>query len=954
MWRRILTVLMLMFIVLPTYLAGQANALSTSGVMELLEINQIYDRIVVVANVNATMGLYELPEGSLKDLKYMAFGIANFTPDANLVKWFFDKYNPELKVSTDMVFWRGAVLNITYPAELDCDEAKARADALAEKLNSIHHIGLYLLKRENNSFIYVSQANYSKLISTLMTNVRDAVGDGFILVPQRLGVKYLAYYLYPSEGIEGVSALGVATLNLTRDDLYRYVKIDYLSVIGGISSSSRSSSSRIVVRLYGLMVNSTQIEGVEMGDWVSGLSSEWITHSWGEVAPGTRISNFSLTLGTFHSLLIVTLSSSTAHPELDEKFNLKLRIKNLGDTEARNVTVKLRLPEGFEPVSQTTVKIESIPGGGAVERSFEVKSVLNGTFIIPAPTCTYTVGATKVEVWGNEIALAPGASSFASVSARMIPLANLTEVTGGSSVDYNLTITNIGDVKPSSIKVVFSGYSFEVVSIAPGESFTETVSYDPTLQRFMKHVPNGALSNGPTVIEFTNGSGKALRINVWGLSQLPSLSISINNHAMLFGQYVGDLFFTSDKLVLRWNLTGLGGSRPVSIVVYKKPLDEMGLQHGHGDDFMTTYTLLKAEKSVAAFSNGSLGLVLETTAKDHYHIPPPIVKHPSSIPDCMLEPVTVSNGIEVSKSALPDVLTIGETVEVKVTVRNLGTTPLYDVHVNDTVPEGWILVEGATEGWIEILTSNSTFEVSYKIRAENPINETLPSAQVTVSLSGISLRFSTRSLALRIGLTVNIIVLTSYNESLPSGRLRIIDEKIGRVYNLTISDGRAIWNGYIGVFKVEAYYESNLVLSERVTITRETSDLKLQAAIYRARLSIYDLLGLPLKGIKVVLRGEGGYTRELMTGSNGTVSMNLLPGAIYTIEVRFGGQLYTYRLVVDKNIESYKLFLPVIGGLSAPALMGGLAAVLAVLGLVGIYKLSVRPPIRRRRFKRRR
>ena len=401
-----------------------------SGVYsEVMEITHVYDKLIVISSLNTTLQLYDLPDNVFTGLRYLGFAIANFTPDTNLIKWFFDTYNPELRITKNIVFWRGVVLNVTYDPSINVEEALTRADKIAEWFNSYYHIGLRVLKGENNSFLYVSSGNYRELMNSIMDDIFRKEVDGFIEVPARLGVQYVAYSY--TEGLESITALSVANINITRNDLFEHTTVDYMSILGEVKSSQKSTSSRLIVRLYGMMVDSSEVEGVRLGQWVSGMRYNWVTQNEGELPPATSIESLKLKIGLFRPLLMLIMTTSNAHPKANSTFLLEFKLKNLDKETARNITVEASLPEGIEPVSTTLINIDEVKGGEEVKRSIEVKNtLLNTTVIIPAPSCSYTAGETRIEILGNELAIAPGASSFASIIAYLRPLTNLTEVTG--------------------------------------------------------------------------------------------------------------------------------------------------------------------------------------------------------------------------------------------------------------------------------------------------------------------------------------------------------------------------------------------------------------------------------------------------------------------------------------------------------------------------------------------
>ena len=306
---------------------------------------------------------------------------------------------------------------------------------------------------------------------------------------------------------------------------------------------------------------------------------------------------------------------------------------------------------------------------------------------------------------------------------------------------------------------------------------------------------------------------------------------------------------------------------------------------------------------------------------------------------------------------MPDTLNIGETIEVEVTVRNLGTTPVYMVSINDTIPEGWTLIEGQTYGFRELVEPGEELKVRYVIRADNPKNESLPAASIELILGGWQLKFSTNKLILRIGLKVFIRLLTAYNKTLPSATIEIIDEKIGVTYNLTAMNGNVEWNGYVGVFKIKVYYEGHIVLSDKFLITRESNSLELITSVYEAKIMVLDALGRPLKGADVSFESSKGYTQKLVTDMSGMVSAELLPGSVYTVRISHGGLTYTYVIVVDKNIQLYKLNLPVIGldgaSLDVSQLLLALTILTGLIGSISILRLKVAAPLRPRRRKAR-
>jgi len=88
-------------------------------------------------------------------------------------------------------------------------------------------------------------------------------------------------------------------------------------------------------------------------------------------------------------------------------------------------------------------------------------------------------------------------------------------------------------------------------------------------------------------------------------------------------------------------------------------------------------------------------------------------------------------GLKISKSASKNKIKEGDTVDINISIKNYDDSSVTDIVVEDSIPEGFELVEGETTVKKDLLKPNETFSFTYKIKARRSGNYTLSKAKVS-------------------------------------------------------------------------------------------------------------------------------------------------------------------------------------------------------------------------------
>ncbi|MHC1586741.1 MAG: COG1361 family protein [Candidatus Hecatellaceae archaeon] len=628
-----------------------------------------------------------------------------------------------------------------------------------------------------------------------------------------------------------------------------------------------------------------------------------------------------------------------------DQVKVTIYLTNLGEGAALNV--KLDDSEAYEALStyaavsegEYTVSFARIDPGQTVEASYilNVEAITEGEILeIPPAKVTYT-DETLLNLYtaeSNSVVAGLGVQT-----ASLIPILEVTSITaeGGQTVKAELTLANIGNSTASTVSILAKtegGWvSKEVGDIPPASTATvdfsaEIYGVNPvfdlgkntTITFFSEETSGGSIS--PLKVEANSAP-------IYALSQnLPRLEIS--------KQVDRQLAAIDETFQVKVSLKAVG-KLPAGEVDLYEVLPE-GLEYV-GGDFNPVSGLTRMLKSSVALEN--LEEPISLTYKVAVRQPEIFVQLPTMAIAKVSEtgstltfyaentPVT-SATLSLAKEA--ELAPEEGVISVTVTVTNEGSLPIRSLKVADSLPEGYNLASGETQGEIEALGPGDSYTLTYKIavarfesvelppasasysflhlkftQTSNPVKLTIPPPSLTVKKTLLAER-ALQSEPLKIQVEVknegaapiyNLKIVDSLPEGFnlkegnltlkvealePGGKAAfsyVAEPSIDGVY--TLPKALVEYTFYGQTFKAESNPVENVVVAPKLLVekTIEPAELKLGE---KAKITLLvKNVGKNLEALNVTVTDLAPPYLEVVEGSTSGFTAILPPGQTYTL-----------------------------------------------------------------------
>ncbi|MEM3832732.1 MAG: hypothetical protein QW128_03915 [Thermoprotei archaeon] len=849
---------------------------------ETLHIYQIYSKTIVMGIFSGDRVKQLLPDALVQGLQYFSISVAKYTPDTANVYWLIND-NPE-KESTHYLYWRGIQVNVTYqtsnydPSNLInwlCD----RFQTVFQRLNST-----------SKSYVFYSGGNLNVFSKLLIDSIMDKNAQGFFNLFENRTIDYVEYRFSNRES----KLIVVTVINTPQSMIPRNIGsisvLNYTKILNTMLQTSQfSGNSSITFHLYGLSVNRSDISYAQNINWISGPNNHWVTTGFYKLMPNTVIQKMNIYVMLFNQPLIFYLMPDKSHLPDNETLQVTVNVTNPNQTVINNVAVNLIIPRGFIESPSITVHVGNMQPNSTISKKVLLHYVHSEESILRIRSMySYHDGATIVQGYANDMIISTEFVRFPSIVYYVRPLTTTPQIDGSTAVTYEVNIHNMGDGDAKDVTLHMSTYYINLGEINKNESITYKMKYDPKNVTFSQIIPSHSDATPPIYITFIYNN---LSFTLLSNTTLPSLVRVFSNYQIFIGTLTPQSILFTSTYTTTWNITNMGGLRTTPIILNKAWLTEIGLIHNKPDSFSEIPEYLVVNTSVPFNYSITISLSLTATHNDTF-ILPPLLQNISGLPPIMMEPAIFTNAIYISKNVSKTSLNIGDTLDVLIKVQNLGNKPIFSITINDTIPQGWELIGGIPKSNITKIDPNSTYILKYSIRALDPQSQTLPSLEVRFSINNFNLKYLSKQTMMYVRLLVNLNIVAWNDEPLKSGFLIIKDSINKNNTEMPISNGKVVWNGYVGYFNVQVIYRNITVYNKSISITNSNSTLTLKTSVYPFIIRTVDLLDNPINSEIYI------YSNKTLLGKNNNVISILLPSGSYNILVKSNGKIFSMPLDV--------------------------------------------------------
>ncbi|MGC8948557.1 MAG: hypothetical protein ACP5OK_04375 [Thermoprotei archaeon] len=849
---------------------------------ETLHIYQIYDKTIIMGIFSGNRIKQLLPTTFVQGLQYFSISVAKYTPDTANVYWFIND-NPE-RENAPYLYWRGIQVNVTY--QTNNYDSNALINWLSDNFQTVFQG----LSSTSKSRIFYSSGNLDTFSKLLIDSTIDQDTQGFLNLFRKHTISYVEYRFSNGEN----KLIIVTVINIPQSIIPRNIGLvsvlNYTKILNTeLQSSPFSNDSLIIFHLYGLSVNKSDVNYAQNINWVSGPNNHWTTTGFYKVPPNTMIQKMNIYVTLFNQPLIFYLIPSISYLLDDETVQITVNVTNPNQTTINNVTVNLMIPKGFMETPSTTVYIGDIKPNSTISKKVLLHYVHSEENILRIRSMySYYDGITMVQGYANDVIISTEFAHFPSIVYYVKPLTATLQIDGNSTVTYEVNIHNIGNDDAKNVMLHMGTYHINLGQINKNESRVYKIRYDPKNVTFSQIIPFRSDATPPIYVTFTYNN---LSFTLLSNTTLPSLARVFSNYQIFIGIFVSKSILFTSTYAAMWNITNIGGLKTIPIILNKTWLSEIGFTHNKLDDFSETPKYLIVNRSVLFNRSIVISLSLTATRNDTF-ILPPLFQNISGLPPIMMEPAILTNAIYIIKNVSKSSLNIGDMLDIIISIQNLGSKPIFSIIINDTLPQGWELIEGKLKSNISRIDAHSTYVLKYSARALDPQSQILPSLDVQFSVNNFNLKYTSKQIIVHVTLLINLNIVAWNNEPLKSGFLMIKDSVNKNITKMSISDGKVTWNGYVGNFNIQIIYRNTTVYNGSISITRNNSTLTLKTSVYPFIIRTVDLFNNLINSEIYV------YSNKTLFGKDNNSVNILLPSGSYNILIKSNGKIFSMPLDV--------------------------------------------------------
>jgi len=872
------------FTISPVQIYGQESSLR-----ENINIFHIYNETLFNLNII----YYNNTDILNLDISFNSYVIiiSNLNNTERSLRWFFSQYNP--LDSFNFLIEKGFVIKIVSNSSQSIS-----LNNLENKLNILFKTKFLLYTKSQNELIYITGGNYSQYIKELLSLI-DYKFDGFYnLIIEN--TPDLVIYEYFSNGTRKLQTYFLSSYTVG-SDIYtsNIFKIDYSKYLANLTRSNVSSESKLNFYLFGLIpLNST----LNL-NWKTGYDTNWIAISNYTLNSDNKIGNVIIRASKLDPFIIIYQRIEPAI--LNSTSKLIVSVFNLGSLKVPQVTVELNLPNWISANNNSLVfkDVTSV----IQEKSIDITvsgNVTAGVYQIEAPIAYYTYNSTSFKTIGNTFQIGYKVKQFPSLGFYVKPSSSEWPDILSRLTTLNVFIINTGNYNASDVEINLDYYKTFVGNIAAGKNITYPISLQPSS---FNQIPAGASVFNSITITYYNGSQSYnVKIPSSSLATLGS-SFSYINYFRIKSEVVSSEV-NETSIFVRWLMVAFGSTRSATVTVDDNILSSQGLIflsrgsfNKYGNSIQATFSYPRGYSSYAV-------LFLNVTKKDIFIIPAFMNIAPLS-KNILIDPIIITNALVLRKTTNSSIIKINNPVEVTLTLTNYGTAPIYNVTATEIVSKGWNITAGSTKLFKEILLPNESISISYITVPYAPETANLGNTSAHFIIAGYKFNTSISSFELKISKFIEFNIYKWNYLDLNEGQLKIFDINNNLIAQISIKNGKASWEGYLGSFKLLVSYRNVTVLMQNVNVTYKTDILNLRTNVFDIKVRVYDAFGFMINNAQVILSGN---ITELAQFSN-IYNFLGIPKGVYILTVKIGNYQYSIPIVIDETTSNdITIRLPVL------------------------------------------
>jgi uncharacterized repeat protein (TIGR01451 family) len=904
---------------LKTVMATETN------LKESLNIYHLYNETVFLLNITYYNNTDILKLNDILNyINNYTIIIFNINQTERTLRWFLSQYNP--LYNSDSLIEKGILLKF-YSDKI----SNINLTLLINKSQDLLRARLILLNKTSNYISLIGGGNYTYYIKRILSAIHYSAG-GLYNLTQLMQPNGLVYQ-FDKSGLRKLYLLFTSSLTTSPEiKTSKTFKIDYTRYLENLTRSDFSSYSEINFYLFGInAINST----LDL-KWNVGYNTHWISQAKFIISSNNKLGKVTITASKLDPFIIIAQRFDPA--VFNSTSKLLISVFNLGSFNVTEVKVNFKLPQWLNAPNDTLI-FKNV-STSIQEKSVDVKivgSVNPGTYEISAPIATYNYGSTNFTTIGNTFLIGVNVKKFAALSFYLKPSSSQWPDLLSTGTDIYVVILNTGNSNATNVHLKFDYLDAKIPDLAAKGNLTFPITIQPS--QYSK-IPIGADVFYNTTLSYDNGT-KTFNVNI------PSSSLATIGSLFSFVNYLtikANLFSNNFNLGitgLKWTMTALGLSRSSALYIPIDILKTQNLTYAGADSFSLQGDSVTTVYTVTRGYSSDVFLRINITSYNSFVIP----LYQKTLPltkKIIMDPLVFTSALIINKSINSTIVKPNQDVEVKIEITNKGESAIYNLTIQDILAKGWNITQGNNKLVVDVLSPDNTISLVYKVRAISPISPNMGQIIANFTLNGLEFEYNLTRFEIKIYSPVQFSILNWNKDNLNEGYLIIYDKKGNMLANVTISSGKASWDGYIGNFTAMIYYKKVNVLMQDFIVTSFNNTFIFRTYVFDLKVKITDLFGNTIDSANVMLIGNLTSSSEL---ANNYFYFHDVPKGIYNLVIKIGNYEYKIPINVDETTSSeITISLPILvlgnGALNVNIIVG--IILILFIALFAYYYVRIR------------
>lgn len=906
---------------LKTVMATETN------LKESLNIYHLYNETVFLLNITYYNNTDILKLNDILNyINNYTIIIFNINQTERTLRWFLSQYNP--LYNSDSLIEKGILLKFYLDENADIN-----LTLLINKSQDLLRARLILLNKTSNYISLIGGGNYTYYIKRVLSAIHYSA-RGLYNLTQLMQPNGLVYQ-FDKSGLRKLYFLFTSSLTTSPEiKTSKTFKIDYTRYLENLTRSDFSSYSEINFYLFGLnAINST----LDL-KWNVGYNTHWISQAKFILSSNNKLGKVIITASKLDPFIIVSQRFDPA--VFNSTSKLLISVFNLGSFNVTEVKVDFKLPQWLSAPNSTLI-FKNVTGS-ILEKSVDVKivgPVNTGIYEISAPIATYKYGSTNITTIGNTFLVGINVKKFAALSFYLKPSTSQWPDLLSRGTDLNIVILNTGNSNATNVHIKLDYLDIKLPDLAVKGNLTFPITIQPS--QYSK-IPIGGDVFYNATLSYENGT-KTFNVNI------PASSLATIGSLFSFVNYLtvnANLFlknFNLGTVGLKWTMKTLGLARSSTLYVPIDILKAQNLTYAGSDSFSLQGESIVAPYTAARGYSSDVFLRINITSYNSFVIP----LYQKTLPltkNIIMDPLVFTSALIINKSINATIVKLNQEIEVKINVLNKGESAIYNLTIQDILSKGWNITQGSNKLVVKVLSSNETVSLIYKAKAISPISQTMGQIVANFTLNGFDLSYNLTKFEVKIYMPAQFSILNWNKENLNEGYLIIYDKNGNMLANVTISEGKAYWDGYIGNFTAIVYYKKINVLKQNFIVTSFNNTFVLKTYVFNINLRITDIFGNTISSANVKLIGNLTINSELL---NNYFYLHNIPKGVYNLVIKIGNYEIKTPIYIDETVsKKINITLPVIVLGNVALDVGLIIGILLILfiTLFAYYYLRIRKP----------